>query len=239
MCATCGCGEAGVRLDGVAVPRADQAHGHGHGHEGGASGGSHGGEVISLEQRVLAKNDHLAAHNRAWLAERAICAINLMSSPGSGKTTLLERTIRELSSRRQVAVVEGDQETALDADRIRATGCPVVQVNTGAGCHLDVDMLHRALQRLDPPRGSLVLVENVGNLVCPSLFDLAVQGQPIFEGPRGSVGVTRARVPRGRRDRAGADWTTGRRPSSRRRRRRRARRPPRAAQRGAHRCLTS
>jgi hydrogenase nickel incorporation protein HypB len=97
-------------------------------------------------------------------------AVNLMSSPGSGKTTLLERTIRELGG--AVSVVEGDQETEFDAERIRATGAPVVQVNTGAGCHLDADMLARALRTLDPAPGSLVFVENVGNLVCPALFDL-------------------------------------------------------------------
>ncbi|MCM4080964.1 hydrogenase nickel incorporation protein HypB [Paractinoplanes hotanensis] len=126
---------------------------------------------ITLEERVLAKNDHLAAHNREWLAARGIRAINLMSSPGSGKTTLLERTLRALGDR-PVAVIEGDQETALDADRIRATGCPVVQVNTGAGCHLDAAMVRDAAERLDPAPGALLFIENVGNLVCPALFDL-------------------------------------------------------------------
>jgi hydrogenase nickel incorporation protein HypB len=126
--------------------------------------------LVVLEQKVLARNDHLAEHNRTWLAERDIVAVNLMSSPGSGKTTLLERTIRELGG--AVSVVEGDQETEFDAERIRATGAPVVQVNTGAGCHLDADMLAHALRTLDPAPGSLVFVENVGNLVCPALFDL-------------------------------------------------------------------
>ena len=127
-------------------------------------------EVITLEQKVLAKNDHLTAHNREWLTARGIRAVNLMSSPGSGKTTLLERTIRCL--KRPAAVVEGDQETRLDAERIRATGCPVVQINTGAGCHLDAAMLLDALDRLAPADGCLLFVENVGNLVCPALFDL-------------------------------------------------------------------
>jgi hydrogenase nickel incorporation protein HypB len=127
--------------------------------------------VVTLEEKVLAKNDHLAAHNRALLASRGIRAINLMSSPGSGKTTLLERTLRALEGR-PVAVIEGDQETALDADRIRATGCPVVQVNTGAGCHLDAAMVADAVERLDPAPGTLLFIENVGNLVCPALFDL-------------------------------------------------------------------
>jgi len=141
MCATCGCGH------------------------------SHSPEVVTLEQKVLAKNDHLAAHNREWLTARGIRAVNLMSSPGSGKTTLLERTIRAIHAR-PVAVIEGDQETRLDAERIRATGSPVVQINTGAGCHLDAAMLRDALDRLAPADGCLLFVENVGNLVCPALFDL-------------------------------------------------------------------
>jgi hydrogenase nickel incorporation protein HypB len=121
---------------------------------------------------VLAKNDQLAEANRRLLAERGVHAVNLMSSPGSGKTTLLERTVREIRRSRPVAVVEGDQETTLDAERIRATGCPVVQINTGQGCHLDAAMLQRGLADLDPVPGSLMFVENVGNLVCPALFDL-------------------------------------------------------------------
>ncbi|HYQ66621.1 hydrogenase nickel incorporation protein HypB [Actinophytocola sp.] len=147
MCGTCGCG--------------DDTRVNGHGHEG---------RLVVLEQKVLARNDHVAEHNREWLSARDIVAVNLMSSPGSGKTTLLERTIRELGG--AVSVVEGDQETEFDAERIRATGAPVVQVNTGAGCHLDADMLARALHSLDPAPGSVLFVENVGNLVCPALFDL-------------------------------------------------------------------
>ena len=119
---------------------------------------------------MLARNDELAADNRRWLADRGVVAVNLMSSPGSGKTTLLERTIRELG--RPVSVVEGDQETAYDADRIRAAGARAVQVNTGSGCHLDASMVHQALVALDPEPDSLVVVENVGNLVCPALFDV-------------------------------------------------------------------
>jgi hydrogenase nickel incorporation protein HypB len=128
--------------------------------------------VIEIETALLAKNDHLAAHNRAWLAERGIVALNLMSSPGSGKTSLLRRTITELASTRAIGVVEGDQETRIDAEKIRSTGAPVVQINTGSGCHLDAAMLARGLTELAPPDGSLVFVENVGNLVCPALFDL-------------------------------------------------------------------
>ena len=129
-------------------------------------------ETITLEQKVLAKNDVIADRNRGWLAEHEILAFNVTSSPGAGKTTLLEQTIRRLGAQRQVAVIEGDQETLLDADRITAAGARAVQVNTGAGCHLDAEMIDRALHTLNPDRGSLLFIENVGNLVCPALFDL-------------------------------------------------------------------
>jgi hydrogenase nickel incorporation protein HypB len=171
MCATCGCGDDGaiITLAGDPHPH-DHPHPHTHPHD-------HDDrhvhtETISLEQKVLAKNDLLAEQNREWLAERNILAFNLTSSPGAGKTTLLERTIREMGAGRPVAVIEGDQETLLDAERIQATGARVVQVNTGAGCHLDAAMVRRALDTLDPPRDSLLFIENVGNLVCPALFDL-------------------------------------------------------------------
>jgi len=137
-------------------------------------------ETIVLEQRVLAKNEELAERNRKWLADQGIAAVNLMSSPGAGKTTLLERTIRDLAGRRPVAVIEGDQETMLDADRIRRAGAAVVQVNTGAGCHLDAEMTHGALTALSPAPGSLILVENVGNLVCPALFDLGERSKVVI-----------------------------------------------------------
>jgi hydrogenase nickel incorporation protein HypB len=125
-----------------------------------------------LEQKVLAKNDRLAAQNRRWLTDRDIAAFNMTSSPGSGKTTLLERTIRDVGSALPVAVIEGDQETLMDAERIQMTGAQVVQINTGAGCHLDAEMVRRALDTLAPPRGAVLFIENVGNLVCPALFDL-------------------------------------------------------------------
>jgi hydrogenase nickel incorporation protein HypB len=130
------------------------------------------GKIIRLDQAVLAKNDQLAERNRGWFAGRNILALNLVSSPGSGKTTLLERTLRELGGELEFHVIEGDQATTLDAERIRSTGCRVVQVNTGAGCHLEADMLARGLQQLDPPMNAVVMIENVGNLVCPALFDL-------------------------------------------------------------------
>ena len=188
MCATCGC-------SGSAVIWSPDGHDHGNGHDHGPGNGhehgpgddhdhGHGdghdhqheagddGRTVALQEKILAKNDDLAQRNRDWLGERGIFAINLMSSPGSGKTTLLERAGRELAGRLPVSVIEGDQETALDASRIRAAGCRVVQINTGAGCHLDAAMVARALRTLDPPAGSAVVIENVGNLVCPALFDL-------------------------------------------------------------------
>lgn len=181
MCATCGCGEAEVRVStrDVRPQPAGHRHDHPHDHDHPLSDAvdhsrrdAHGGTTIEIETALLARNDHLAAHNRSWLAERDVVALNLMSSPGSGKTSLLQRTITLLSSERAVGVIEGDQETLLDAERIRGTGAPVVQINTGAGCHLDADMLARGLRELAPAAGSLVFIENVGNLVCPALFDL-------------------------------------------------------------------
>lgn len=130
------------------------------------------GTTLTLEQNLLAKNDLLAAQNRGWFKGRDILALNLVSSPGSGKTTLLTRTIQDLQSRVPISVIEGDQATTHDAQRIQATGCPVVQINTGTGCHLEAAMVERGLQELNPPLNSILLIENVGNLVCPALFDL-------------------------------------------------------------------
>ncbi len=192
MCATCGCsGDAVVRLiEHDSGHDHDSGHGHGHDHDSG-HGHNHGrdhdpGEgvhiqvpgsaaaarTVQLQERVLAKNDEFAQQNRTWLRQRGILAVNLMSSPGAGKTTLLERTTREMAGKVAISVIEGDQETALDARRILAAGSNVVQINTGTGCHLDADMLARGLRSLDPPSGSIVVIENVGNLVCPALFDL-------------------------------------------------------------------
>jgi len=150
MCGTCGCAEAPA-----------------------------GRRTVELEHDLLGKNDSIAADNRRWLRAHRVLAVNLMSSPGSGKTTLLERTVRELIGELPVAVVEGDQETRLDADRITATGAPVVQLNTGVGCHLDAEMLRRGLSGLQPPTGSVLFIENVGNLVCPALFDLGEEHRAV------------------------------------------------------------
>ena len=195
MCATCGCEGGAIPGPGEgAHPVHDHVHDdpgvrdHVHEHEhrhlhDGDPERSHEHErvraapparsrILRVELDVLAENDRLAAENRAWLAARGVLAVNLVSSPGAGKTTLLERTIADLGTELPIAVVEGDQETPLDAERIRAAGCPAVQVNTGRGCHLDAAQVGVALRTLDPPRGALLLVENVGNLVCPALFDL-------------------------------------------------------------------
>ena len=148
-------------------------HGHGHHHDHGHDGADHShGTTIRLETEILTKNNRLAERNRGWLAGRNILALNLVSSPGAGKTSLLERTVHEMGRELTFSVIEGDQETINDAQRIQATGCRVVQINTGTGCHLDAAMLASGLQQLDPPMNSVVLIENVGNLVCPALFDL-------------------------------------------------------------------
>ncbi len=129
-------------------------------------------KMIRIERDILDKNNTYARSNREWLAQRQIFCVNLMSSPGSGKTTLLVNTLQRIQSRVPVAVVEGDQQTSQDAERIRATGVPAVQINTGKGCHLDAHMVGQSLQQLQLQPASLLFIENVGNLVCPAGFDL-------------------------------------------------------------------
>ena len=136
------------------------SHSHSHSHE------------VKIEQDIMNKNDKLAERNRGYFEAKNIFTLNLVSSPGSGKTSLLERTINELKKEINFSVIEGDQQTMNDADRINATGAPVVQINTGNGCHLDADMINKAVKKLDVPKKSILVIENVGNLVCPSLFDL-------------------------------------------------------------------
>jgi len=160
MCDSCNCDEGTV----VTITRLEPGQAPPHHH--------HQVRTIALETEVLAKNDELAARNREYLRSRKILALNLVSSPGSGKTTILERTIRDLRHELAMAVIEGDQQTRRDAERISATGAEVVQVNTGAGCHLDSSMVARALVQLKMQDESLLFIENVGNLVCPALFDL-------------------------------------------------------------------
>lgn len=194
MCSTCGCsGHANVRVheahqaDDAAETHShaplhihDHGGGHSHTHSGahrltpdrGAADASRTTRIVRLEQDILAKNALIAARNREWFKGRQILALNVMSSPGAGKTTLLERTVRGLAGAPPVLVIEGDQETARDAVRIMQAGAKAVQINTGSGCHLDAAMLSAAVGKLDPPAGSLLVIENVGNLVCPALFDL-------------------------------------------------------------------
>ena len=186
MCVTCGCSDnEQITITNPATGETnqlthEQAHAHGlaHTHEHDDGHHQHGhshdahARTIDLEKEILGKNQLQAERNRGWLAGRGILALNLVSSPGSGKTTLLERTLRDLSGEFALGVIEGDQETTHDAERIRATGCPAVQINTGAGCHLEADMLARGLASLNPAPDSLLFIENVGNLVCPALFDL-------------------------------------------------------------------
>jgi hydrogenase nickel incorporation protein HypB len=145
------------------------AHGHHHDH---APNGAAGPREIAVAEAVLAGNDRQAVLNRGWFAGRGVLALNLVSSPGAGKTTLLERTIADLRDDVPLCVIEGDQRTMRDAERIAAAGAPAVQVNTGRGCHLDADMVWRACEKLQPAAGSVLMIENVGNLVCPAMFDL-------------------------------------------------------------------
>lgn len=160
-------------------------HSHGHDNHTVSSEESHihakiHGTTISIEQDILAKNNLIAAQNRDWFKECNILALNLVSSPGAGKTTLLTRTIHDLKAQLPISVIEGDQETANDANKIRETGCKVVQINTGTGCHLESAMVKRGLQELNPPLNSLVMIENVGNLVCPALFDLGEHAKVVI-----------------------------------------------------------
>ncbi|PUA18926.1 hydrogenase nickel incorporation protein HypB [Glaciimonas sp. PCH181] len=199
MCTTCGCSDTdGVTITDAAsgeqraLHQTAQDHGHayvavpahGHLHTGPHSHvHPHSHEhstIVSLEQDILAKNRLIAERNRGWFAGRGILALNLVSSPGSGKTTLLERTLRDLNGEFSLHVIEGDQATSNDAERLRATGCPTIQINTGTGCHLDAEMLAHGLQELNPPPGAIVMIENVGNLVCPALFDLGEQAKVVI-----------------------------------------------------------
>lgn len=175
MCTTCGCDHH---------HHDDHHHEHDHTHDDKHSH-AHKREhrhddtgkrtVISIEEDILAKNNRLASFNRALFKEKGIFVLNLVSSPGSGKTTLLERTLRDLSKKLRFAVIEGDQQTDNDAQRIAATGVPVRQINTGAGCHLDAHMIMHGTENFDLDNLDVLMIENVGNLVCPAAFDLGEQ----------------------------------------------------------------
>ena len=186
MCTTCGCGTDHVHIDGVGHPlaRAELAPLTGGeqfaavvatdstGHMGVHAHGTPAARIIQVERDLLAANDSWARRNRERFDAGATLCLNLVSSPGSGKTSLLVRTVAQIAARRPVGVIEGDQQTSNDADRIRATGVAAVQVNTGKGCHLEAPMVAKALDRLPLAPGGVLFIENVGNLVCPALFDL-------------------------------------------------------------------
>ncbi len=201
MCSTCGCGQSDDAITIQLVGEEEHLHlidgkvhshhhgpEHGHSHEHGdhhhhghthSHSHEHGdhhhhGEkkVLQLELDILQKNQLLAERNRGYFEAKNILALNLVSSPGAGKTSLLERTLRDLKEEFPFYVIEGDQQTMNDANRIAATGVPVVQINTGKGCHLDSSMVSHAVRKLDPSTSSILAIENVGNLVCPALFDL-------------------------------------------------------------------
>ena len=194
MCVTCGCSSEQdevkfINVNGKAVQHShthnhgdlshshthDHDHDHSHTHDHQHEDHSHihvNSKEINLEREILHKNDLLAERNRGYFDAKNIFAINLVSSPGSGKTSLLERTIADLKNEISFNVIEGDQQTTNDADRIAALNVPVIQINTGKGCHLDSEMISKAVKELSPKEGSLMMIENVGNLVCPSMFDL-------------------------------------------------------------------
>jgi hydrogenase nickel incorporation protein HypB len=170
MCGVCGCGED------LGHSHDHDGHSHAHDHHHGAqhahAPGLSPSRMVRIEQDILASNNRYAAANRAYLAQRGILALNLVSSPGSGKTSLLTETITRLHQELPIAVIEGDQQTARDAERIRATGVAALQINTGKGCHLDAHRVGHAFEQLELQQRSVLFIENVGNLVCPSAFDL-------------------------------------------------------------------
>ncbi|MDU5501310.1 MAG: hydrogenase nickel incorporation protein HypB [Enterobacter sp.] len=179
MCSTCGCAEGNLYIEGdetgitFAPQRSDAGDLHyGHGEAGTHAPGMSQRQMLDVEINVLDKNNQIAARNRARFATRKQLVLNLVSSPGSGKTTLLTETLKRLNGRVSCAVIEGDQQTVNDAARIRETGTPAIQVNTGKGCHLDAQMIADAAPRLPLADNGILFIENVGNLVCPASFDL-------------------------------------------------------------------
>lgn len=175
MCGTCGCGQpepAKITKPGELIHEHHHDHTHDHTHDHIHDHDHKHGREISLELEIMQKNSLLAERNRGFFEAKGISAINIVSSPGSGKTTILERTIKEAGLTGKLFVIEGDQQTLLDADRIEKAGAPVIQINTGNGCHLDAQMINSAVKKLNVPEGALLMIENVGNLVCPALFDL-------------------------------------------------------------------
>ena len=192
MCGVCGCSqpEEAVTIKKIGKDLKDhQGHGHHHHHHGNGHGHNHGKghhhhhehkTVVQVEQDILGKNNLLAERNRGYFEAKNIFAINLVSSPGSGKTSLLEKTLHDLKDEFPTYVIEGDQQTSNDAQRIAASGAEVVQINTGKGCHLEADMIHTAVKELQPADNSLLFIENVGNLVCPAMFDLGEKARVVI-----------------------------------------------------------
>ncbi|MFO7657184.1 MAG: hydrogenase nickel incorporation protein HypB [Bacteroidales bacterium] len=190
MCDTCGCGDnSGYTIintsGGHTYYGHDHEHPHTHPHNHKHSiaenhGHQHAGRIIEVEKDALYHNNLLAERNRGFFEAKNIVALNLVSSPGAGKTLLLEKTVLSLQVKRKITVIEGDQQTTRDADRINAAGIPVIQVNTGSGCHLDASMVHAALKELKPPDNSILMIENVGNLVCPAMFDLGESARVVI-----------------------------------------------------------
>lgn len=200
MCSTCGCGsnENGITITKIGEEHNHEhlhhGHTHGHSHHHDDHGHhhhhdhehththdhhhEHGHEhkheinILELEKDILSKNQLLAERNRGYFEALNILALNLVSSPGSGKTSLLEKTITDLKDKIDFSVIEGDQQTSNDAERIHKTEVPVIQINTGKGCHLDSEMISKSLKQLQPKANSVLMIENVGNLVCPAMFDL-------------------------------------------------------------------
>lgn len=182
MCGTCGCGEESsvtIRKPGEEQHEHLHQHGHTHDHEHDHHHHDHDHShdhihniELKIEQDILQKNNLIAERNRGYFEAKNIVSINLVSSPGSGKTSLLERTIRDKKEELDFFIVEGDQQSMNDANRIQAAGAPVVQVNTGQGCHLDAEMVNKAIRNLDVKENAVLFIENVGNLVCPAMFDL-------------------------------------------------------------------
>ncbi len=186
MCTVCGCGEGDNKIEGHDHNH-DHDHSHDHGHHHHHDNHSHDygqgpaqahapgmsqSRMVQIEQDILAKNNAYANANRSWFNTHGILTLNLVSSPGSGKTTLLTRTIDDIKHEFSLSVIEGDQQTTHDAERIRETGVKALQINTGKGCHLDGHMVGHALETLQPEEASVLFIENVGNLVCPAAFDL-------------------------------------------------------------------
>lgn len=176
MCDTCGCSQPNeavtIRKPGEAEHSHPHGHEHDHSHPHDHSHAHSQNRTIIVETDILAKNNLIAERNRGYFEAKNIFALNLVSSPGSGKTTILEKTISTLKKQITCAVIEGDQQTMNDAERIAATGAAVVQVNTGTGCHLDSEMVNQGSKKLNLENNSILFIENVGNLVCPALFDL-------------------------------------------------------------------